>query len=285
MIARALVAGSCALLAAGFFVANSRASDRPTAAESEACRARGAGKLASPRLELRARAGVLRCDEDGPATRAFVGADRLIASLPPALRPGLVLVELRPSGSKLEAVPERSSLIISERYAAADPGTWLHEIAHLSAHGPRPRSLAARRVAAAIDEGVADYFAAALSRSPQVGSGVGEERDLRRPPPLRAEAWAMLALADFDPHRFGWALAALLWKAEPHAGALLEDCVRCLSGGALANAESPAAVLSALSRTCPERSRERLAVALRGWAPAELFEQPIREAPCASCSH
>jgi hypothetical protein len=271
MIARALLVGSCALGAV--LAAHASSPERPSPAQIQRCAERGSGTLTSHRLELRTPSGIPRCDEDRVATGAFVVADRLLESLPATLRPGHVVLELQPVGRRFEAVPRRSLLIVSERFADAPAGAWLHEIAHLSAHGPRPRTPAARRLAAAIDEGVADYFAAALTHSPLVGRGLAEERDLTRPPPLPEAAWAGLALDDFDPHRFGWKLAALLWQAEPAAGPLLEDCVLCLSGGALAGSESPAAVLGALSRSCPARSRELLTATLRSWAPAELFSK------------
>jgi hypothetical protein len=282
MILRALLAGSCALGVA--LVASARAPERPTEAQIQACTALGAGTLASARLELRTDRGILRCDQERGATGAFVVAGGLLESLGPALRPGYFAIELRSGRRRFEAVPDRGLLIVSEHYAGADAGAWAHEIAHLAAHGPRPRSVAARRLAAAIDEGVADYFAAALTESPLVGRDLGQPRDLRRPPMLPESDWAMLARDDFDPHRFGWKLAALLWSAEPSAGPLLEDCVRCLSGGVLAGRESPAAVLGALS-SCSERSRALLAEVLRSWAPAELFPaSPVhtQEVPCES---
>jgi hypothetical protein len=271
MTLRLLFAGSCVVSAAALSGAYADALERPALTDVQACKARGPGTLVSERLRVRARGEIPGCDDDRAATGAFLLVDGLLESIHPSLRPGPVTIELRQAGDRFDVTPDKRVISVSARFASADAAAWLHELAHLAAHGPRPRAPAARRIASAIDEGIADYFAAALTGSPRVGDGLGEMRDLTRPPPLPADTWGMLALGELDPHLFGWKLAALLWRAEPRAGGLLEDWVRCLSGGVLEGAESPAAVLGALAQSCPARSRELLSSTLRDWAPAELF--------------
>jgi hypothetical protein len=239
---------------------------RPGEREVRLCASRGSGMLESQRAVVVMRGRVPSCDEDREATEIFLRVDHWLDKLRPPLAPGFVRLEL---GGALEARPELGTLVLS-RTGSSD-GVVLHELAHLAAHGSRPRARAARRLAAAIDEGVADYFAAALTGSPRIGPPDGRVRDLSELPPFSDAEWALLALDAFEPHRFGHRLAALLWQAEPFAGALLEDFVTCLASSALDGAETPGALLGALERSCPARSQPRIAALLRSYAPEELF--------------
>jgi hypothetical protein len=263
-----------ALFALGAAAVARAGSEAPSAAERSACQALGDGTLKSPRVRVERERRVPECDDDRVATRAFLNVDRVLSALAPELRPELVTVRIGGVRTGIEARPLARALVVSESWSGADDGVWLHEVAHLVAHGPRPRRDAARRLARAVDEGFADYFAAAVTRSPLVGSGHAAARDVSTPPELSDAEWAWLGLPGFDAHRFGWALAAGLWRAAPHPGPLLEDVALALSGPALEGAERPADVLSTLIRSCPERSQRTLSSILRRWAPAELFVRP-----------
>jgi hypothetical protein len=200
--------------------------------------------------------------------------DRRLGTLDPALRPGRVEIELVAAPGRFEARPEHGVLVVSRAELGAGATVWLHELAHLRAAGPRPRAGAGAHLALAVDEAFADYFAAAVSGEPLVGSGHAAARDLSRAPNVRASEWALLGFSRFDPHRFGWALAGAFWRREPRAGALLADLAVCLSGDALRQATTPADVLHALAERCPARSRSVITACLREWAPAEISARP-----------
>ena len=262
------------LLALGALVA--ARSGSAEAAEPElarSCFELGGGLLRNERLEIRRDGRVPDCAEQHRATTLFVELNRVLDRLTPQFTPGFVTVELvAATGDRpIRARAEARSLLVQAGYVRVEQSVWLHELAHLIGHGARPKSRAARRVTAAIDEAAADYFAAAVAGSARVGGELTTVRDLQRPPPIADEAWALLAIDGFDPHRFGWGLAALLWQAEPRPGPLLDCLLRALSGPALGGAETPAAVFEALEGACPEPSRQTLRTALGAWAPHELF--------------
>ncbi len=150
----------------------------------------------------------------------------------------------------------------------------LHELGHVWAAGARPPGRLGRSVLAAVDEGFADYYAALVNRSPRVG-GRDELRDLERPPPPAAAAWAELALAPegFDPHRLGHGLAASLWALEPANTGLLLDLHTGLASDATYTGvpDTPGAVIEELARRIPNRSRARFEQAVAAWAPAEVL--------------
>lgn len=270
MTPRRAWASVAALIVLGAVWVHAGSRDVPGRDEAARCRELGGGSLDAGRLRLRVGGRIPSCGDSGNATRAFVRVARLLERLPPELDPGEVQIELSPRFAGVRARPERGLLLVSQRHADAPDGVWLHEIAHLAAHGPRPREPASARLALAIDEGVADYAAAALGGQARLAPGSEHARDLEAPPRMRPEEWARLAFPGFDAHRFGWVLAAAFWRAEPRAGELLQDLVSCLAGGALADHESPAAVLDAMARRCPARSRARIARAVESWAPDEL---------------
>lgn len=199
--------------------------------------------------------------------------------VPAELSPGPIALRIATGRTRIHAEPERGELVVSSDLVDADQSVWLHELAHFGVHGPRPTSSVGRRLASAIEEGVADYFAATLRGSTRVGDSRIGIRDLAHPPRISAESWASLGLSGFDSHHFGWAFAAELWKAEPGSRALLTDLVAVLSGDAFADSESPRAIFAALVAACPERSRARLGAAVRAWAPEELHGFNNEESP------
>jgi hypothetical protein len=275
--ARRVLAGVAALAIGAVAVAVQGKSERPSAIELQRCEALGEGRLSTARVEVRVDGNrVPRCSEHAPATRVLLGVHAALELVPRELDPGPISVELAPrsGAARIVARPETRSLLVSSRFADAPPSVWLHETAHLVFRGSRPRPAVARRLALAIEEGVADYFAAVIARTPIVGEGLAEARDLRHPPAVSAESWAMLGLPGFDPHYFGWDLGARLYSAAPGGGALLDDFARCLQSDVLANADTPGAVLLSLIEGCAAGSRDLREAALRGWAPGELFSEP-----------
>ena len=212
----------------------------------------------------------LACAADAPPSDLRT----ILEGVPERFRPEHVVVEIDPRQTGVVARPETGSVLVSPRRRGLDRDVWLHEIGHLVAHGPRPEAETARRLARAIDEAVADYYAATLTGSPVVGTGASEARDLSDAPALRDEAWALLGLPRFDPYPFGWALAGIWWRMDPFAGALLEDLLSCLSSAVFAGRRTPRDVVHALAERCPARSRARIARSLAEWIPSELLEEP-----------
>jgi hypothetical protein len=203
------------------------------------------------------------------------------ALLPEALRVPVVVqldpvaLTFAPAPGALEAFPAGGAIAVrSDAPALLDRGVWLHELVHVAAAGPRPTASVAARLMTAVDEGVADFAAAAFGGSSVVGvAASGESRDLAAPPFVGESEWAYVALpsAPWDTHRLGHALAATLYR-EPERRALAEDAVHGLANPApFAPVETPGAVLAAWIDRCPVRSREALVRAVRRWAPPELF--------------
>lgn len=251
-------------------------------ADLERCRAIGGGALSSNDVELRLGSrltgtGELRvgevgsCDDDASATAVFLIAVSTLSTIPAALRPDRTVIHYAPRLSEgarpLEGLemhrPSRSLLAIG---SDIDPRIWLHELAHLRMHGDRPSGPVGRGLVAAIEEGVADYYAAAVGRSPRLPA-----RDLENPPRGTTADWSALAFDSFDPHRLGWRWAALLWRIEPASGPLLEDLVRCVSDAKLGGvADRIRTVLDAWLDGCPVRSRRVIAAQVCNWIPREL---------------
>lgn len=203
-------------------------------------------------------------------------ADAALASLPVDLRPERPRIELAPQTAGLQYDRASQSILVGEGGAEAERSVWLHELAHARLSGARPKGALALRFTDAIEEGVADYFAAALGQNPVLGSGPSA-RDLRKPPKIGDSEWASLAFPGFDTHRMGWALASRLYEADPGGGSLLRDLVACLDGDSALGvaAESPASVVQALLEACPVAGRARIAGVLAAWLPPELYSVEI----------
>lgn len=238
----------------------------------------GSRLLADGRLEAGkvARVGAM-------AARAAERAGDALSTIPSELRPVVVTLDVTPSYaagaprvSLLEYVRGSRSIVVGDAGLEASRAVWLHELAHVRAAGSRPNGPLGLRLLGAIDEGVADYFAAVISGDPVLGHGPAQ-RDLRDPPRVTASEWASLAFAGFDTHRLGWGLAAHLYAEDARGGSLLRDAIACLDGeGALAQApDSPAAVVAAFLSECPAAGRARLAKILSQWLPPELLSREI----------
>jgi hypothetical protein len=223
----------------------------------------------------------LDCAGDSDVYRGAVSA---LERVPRPLLPPKLLLHVDPSFpgggplvSDLEVHRGTGELLVTRAYARTPAydadSVWLHEVGHVLSLGARPRGELGRRLLSAVEEGFADYFAAASTGSPRVGAEGREIRDLTAPPRIGGSEWASLALSGaFDAHRFGWLFAAELHRAEPLAGPLLEDVLRALACTEAwpADAETPREAMRELVRRCPARSRERLDGAISRWMPREL---------------
>lgn len=204
-------------------------------------------------------------DEALPLLRPLVEA---WASLPPALRPPQVVVHLDPQATPpIDRVeghrPSGSILLMRRAIPELDRGIWLHELAHVLMSGPRPTGSLESRLIAAVEEGVADYFA-------RVWSGPVE-----RPAFVGGSAgWEALALPAlrFDPHPLGERLDRHLAQEYGASEPLLLELLACFRGpsGEGGIPSGPAAVLDTWALGCAPEARVRVRAALQGWLPAEL---------------
>ncbi len=173
-------------------------------------------------------------------------------------------------------------LINPASLALADPSVWLHELAHLQARGARPVEKIAVWILRAYEEAVADFYAASLNQRPQLGvTEGGAVRDVSKQQQVQESEWPSLAMGRADPHRFGAALAAELWRAHAADPGLARDLVRglaALTTHGLKGARG-ARVLGVALASTPRRSRARLAAALRAWLPEQLH--PSLEHPAS----
>jgi hypothetical protein len=216
------------------------------------------------------------CGDDRQADGIREQVSRAYRKTPERLRPASVTVHLKPDVSagvaRIRGIEfHRASRSLLVERAPEEPSAWLHELAHVRMGARLPAGPLGRRLFAALEEGIADYQAACISGSTLVG-GV---RDLERPPRLRAEHWASLALPrlSFDPHRIGWPLAARFYRIEPRPGTLLDDLVACMARTLPPTVpDTPGALIDAWLGGCPPRSRDRIRSALRGWLPGELWD-------------
>jgi hypothetical protein len=210
------------------------------------------------------------CD-DAEDTRILLGEARAaLAGVPQPFHPQSLVVEILPRGEVQRAAVDASrGVILVEQGLRLDRSVWLHEIAHLRLRGARPEGLLGRRIHRAIEEGVADYFAAVLGRSPALSA-----RDLRSAPPPSAAVWGkyLTPRIDADAHELGWQLGGLLWTRAPHSSELLQDLVTTLSGTApYRAADRPADILREVIQRCPVRSRALLRTVFATWIPSELW--------------
>lgn len=225
------------------------------------------------------------CNRNLLAARVFLQARQLILDIPTELRPQTVAIHLSHAPSAGLAPPwhiefhrpSRSLLLGGGTDDPIDPSVFLHELAHVKMAGDRPERAPASRLMRAVEEGIADYFAAALGGSPRLGSASTEHtptRDLRHPPRLMPGDWESIALEGLpeQPHRLGWVLAAELRRLASGPGPLLEDLLQCMAGLHLAEDLAPTAkaILAAWLSTCPARSRQSLQTALTRWLPPAL---------------
>lgn len=265
----------CAIAGIALGVAAARIGDRPVSVPAG--------------LKISVRSGSLVLENGAMQPGKAVSSGRLAATvaaraaaalslIPQELRPVRTTLEIEPSyagaASRVQGLEFQSdvlAIVVGDGGMEASKSVWLHELGHLRLAGSRPQGALARRLTDAIEEGTADYFAAAIGGDPVLGSGEAR-RDLRSPPRVGASEWASLAFAGFDTHRMGWLFAARLYELDPHGGSLLRDVVACLDGeSALGQAsDSPAAVVTALLAACPEQGRSRLARVLADWLPEEL---------------
>jgi hypothetical protein len=254
--------------------------ERPSAEELARCRAADAPAIelhtgsrlrADGVLETGARVG---CDHSRTAARVIVSANAALQLAPHHLRPERVAVHIDPALPSASATPgplethEESASLFARSAGAAnlDASIWLHEFAHLQARGARPRGRIERRIYGAIEEGVADYYAAVIGGDARLSAEQGG-RDLERPSGVPAEYWVTLLAPVFDPHPFGWELGAALWKLEPKPGPLLEDLLAALSARTeatepAAGEPTPARVARSFVLRCPLRSRAAITGAL-----------------------
>jgi hypothetical protein len=257
----------------GVWAAQERRAPEPTANVNEPLSFRGGSRLL--------RDGRL---EPGQARESAAGALRAMALIPPELRPAPpISVELQlrfeagvPSVDEIAFDRSLRALLVPSDGAALDTTQWLHELAHARLVGSRPPGVLAARLIGAVEEGVADYFAATIAGRSQLGSHM-RQRDLRNPPRIGASEWASLAFDGFDRQRMGWVLAARLYEMDDEAGTLLRDAVACLDGESELDraADSPAAAVDALLSACPEQGRARIARALQDWLPVQLYSAEI----------
>jgi hypothetical protein len=210
-------------------------------------------------------------------------AERAFMAIPSEVRPRRPVLDFEPRYApgvtaidSIEYHRAARSIVIGENGAQAGSEMWLHEFAHVRLAGARPKGELARRFTDAIEEGFADYFAAVIAKTPLLGDGP-HRRDLRTPPRIGPSEWASLAFRGFDTHRMGWGLAARLYALEPEGGDLLRDVVASFDGESAVGvaSDNPAAVIRALLRACPAKSRARLSRVLQSWLPSEIFPVEI----------
>lgn len=210
---------------------------------------------------------------------AATPALKALGMIPFELKPAPVVIDLGlirepgvPAPDVVEYHRTGRSILVGAAGADASVEMWLHELSHARMAGARPKGPLARRLIDAVEEGVADYFAASLAHNPLLGTP-SRQRDLMHPPRVGGSEWATLAFDGFDTHRMGWVLAAKLYEVAPMGGSLLHDAVACLDGESQLGvvADSPAAAIGALLEACPQQGRSRLSRIFQSWLPPELF--------------
>jgi hypothetical protein len=201
-------------------------------------------------------------------------AKSALSVMPSGLRPEAIALHVMSRATDVVGVefhaPSGALLVEGVERRTLDGSVWLHEIAHVRLKGQRPSGIIGRRLVVAVEEAVADYFAAVIGGTPRLGRDEQGQplRDLSAPPPSSAAAWARYLMPGLvaDPHELGWRLAGELWSLAPADRSLLEDLVAMLSSRRPFSDEDGAAVVAKeLLQRCPPRSRERLRAALRRW--------------------
>ncbi len=231
------------------------------------CRALGDGNLRGGGVTVHLASGTVpACEHNAAATRAFIAAREAFDAIPHGARPERVVVHISPGVDTIETDREAGMIRVSDApKRSVERAAWLHEIAHIAALGPRPKGIIGGRLADALDEAVADYYAAAVLATPKLGP-----RDLSEKPRAAGAAWSALPMpaAKFDPHPLGHALATELWKRRVQ----LVDLVICMQAPAgWGETDAPRAVLGAWLSGCPERSRATIREAVAAWAPEPML--------------
>jgi hypothetical protein len=266
--------------------------DKKSSELSESCRATGMNRLQRPGLQVylgsSLDAGELRageipsCSTQAEATEIYSLAARALDLIPDDLRPAEVTIHVNP-GRSAKTPPidvsevhrkTRSILIDARELSRIDLSTLLHEIAHVQMASRAPKGVIASRLEESLGEGIADYYAAAIQKSPLLGKKEGKAaRDLGKRPIWLRGGWSRLRRASepWAAHEQGWALGALLWEQDASAGPLLRDLVTCMQNARLESSESVAEVMDQWLRSCPEASRETIAELVDRWIPSSMY--------------
>lgn len=221
--------------------------------------------------------------EDASASLASLG--EALQALPAEHRTSTLSVRLDESAVGAEREPHvpptsRTIVFAPSSRAARDPSIWLHEIAHVRARGTHARyTTSVARLRRAVEEGMADYYAASARHEPLVGAIDGREvRNVREAPPLALSEWATLPFpsAPFDAHRFGGALAALAFEAHEYDLDLARIALDALARNPMPGSEprTPLALVEWLTPGDVPRSSE-LRLLLCTWLPSELRTNEI----------
>lgn len=215
------------------------------------------------------------CEVEGSAVALRTLAE-VLRDLPSEQTPGTLVVRIEPGrGGRAPRVEAYSRVLVVDPSSAGarDRTVWLHELAHVHARGSNgTRDVTTQRLRDAIEEGFADYFAAAAARSTTVGAMYGRgARDLTERKPPDASAWAVLpfAGAPFDEHDFGRALAATALATHGYDLALARAGLDALQRTSTGGARSPARLVDDLSTEGGGRASDLRAL-LSSWLPPEL---------------
>jgi hypothetical protein len=135
-----------------------------------------------------------------------------------------------PSVREIETYASGELLAASASRALSDETIVFHELFHVAVSRERPSDQRRARIFRALEEGLADYFAASITGRSEIGSVDG--RETRRLTPLRRATeleWVTTATGQVEPHALGHSLASELWHAwgaDTRRATLLADCLR-----------------------------------------------------------
>jgi hypothetical protein len=176
-----------------------------------------------------------RCDD--PRLRALLPTFvRVIERVPPGFlrRPVELYLDPRvadgPPVREIETHASGGLLAASASRALSDESIVLHELFHVAVSRERPSDARRARIFRALEEGLADYFAASITGRSEIGSADG--RETRRLTPLRRATeleWVTTATGQVAPRALGHSLASELWHAwgaDPRRATLLAECLR-----------------------------------------------------------
>jgi hypothetical protein len=174
---------------------------------------------------------------DDPRVRALLPTFvRAIERTPAGFLRGRVALYLDPrvaDGPPVREIETHASgvlLAASASRALSDESIVLHELFHVAVSRARPSDAHRARIFQALEEGLADYFAASVTGRSEIGSTDG--RETRRLAPRRRATeleWVTTATGQVAPHALGHALATELWHAwgaDPPRAARLAECLR-----------------------------------------------------------